>query len=324
MDQSLPAPLRWGLAAPVDDRPRPKVRLRRQGSGCLLAVAALTSVWLWVSQAAAQPFYHLLAQEGEDTPVGYLLGSIHVGRPDFYPLPRAIDEAFRHSEALVVELDVNSALAEVGRALFATGIYGDGRRLFDDLSAAEGQRLRGQLERLALPEAFFATQKPWLAAMILTVSALERAGYRGEWGIDYRLLERARASDLDIVSLETPAQQVALFAELPMADQRALLVTALDELDRGTSRVEALVAAWRAGDEASLHALVNVPLATEYPELYQKLVVARNAAMVEHVQRLVRDGRRPLVVVGAAHLVGTDGLVVALRARGYTLKSIPR
>src|SRR3569832_968705 len=38
----------------------------------------------------------------------YLLGSIHFGRPEMYPLSSAIDQAYARADALVVEADVTA------------------------------------------------------------------------------------------------------------------------------------------------------------------------------------------------------------------------
>ena len=70
--------------------------------------------------------------------------------------------------------------------------------------------------------------------------------------------------------------------------------------------------------------MIYYPLATlmlagmrAYPELYRKVIVERNQRWLEEITQLVRQGGDALVVVGAAHLVGKDGVVAMLKARGF-------
>ena len=61
----------------------------------------------------------------------------------------------------------------------------------------------------------------------------------------------------------------------------------------------------------------------QYPALYQDINVERNARWVPRLeQRLGKQGGTTLVVVGALHLLGRDGVVERLRARGYRVERI--
>ena len=62
----------------------------------------------------------------------------------------------------------------------------------------------------------------------------------------------------------------------------------------------------------------------EYPQLYHRINVDRNDAWVPRLQRMLDDETKDdtLVVVGALHLLGEDGVVEKLRAKGYKVKRI--
>jgi hypothetical protein len=62
----------------------------------------------------------------------------------------------------------------------------------------------------------------------------------------------------------------------------------------------------------------------KYPKLYQHIDVDRNDAWVPKIaQRLTAPGRDDtLVVVGALHLLGSDGVVEKLRVKGYKVERI--
>src|SRR3569833_3395984 len=67
----------------------------------------------------------------------YLLGSIHFGRPEMYPLSSAIDQAYARADALVVEADVTAIdPAQTAAWMAAKAMYRDGTTLAQHLPPA--------------------------------------------------------------------------------------------------------------------------------------------------------------------------------------------
>jgi hypothetical protein len=58
----------------------------------------------------------------------------------------------------------------------------------------------------------------------------------------------------------------------------------------------------------------------EYPDLHQKIIVDRNRRWLTQIETLIAQGHDAMVVVGAAHLVGQDGVIAMLKTRGYKLE----
>jgi uncharacterized protein YbaP (TraB family) len=58
------------------------------------------------------------------------------------------------------------------------------------------------------------------------------------------------------------------------------------------------------------------------PQLYQRLLVERNKNWMPKLEALFARRSRALVVVGAAHLVGPDGLLAMLRSKGYKVEQL--
>src|SRR5262249_11543718 len=56
--------------------------------------------------AAPKPRHILMWKASSPTNTVYLLGSIHVGKKDMYPLPQAIESAFAASKVLAVEFNI--------------------------------------------------------------------------------------------------------------------------------------------------------------------------------------------------------------------------
>lgn len=247
----------------------------------------------------------------------YLLGSIHFGRPDLYPLPAAVTAAYAASDALVVEVDLSALdAAEVARRIAAQALYPDGSTLEEALPPALWQRLTAAASRLEMPPALLARHKPWFASLGLSALALRRYGYGEEWGIEQHFFA---AGAKPVIELESLAEQLDMLDGLPAAEQILMLEATLRDIEQGPALLEEIVEAWRRGEADKLDALMNDQLGADAAgrRLHQALLLDRNETMVRKLTALLEDGGRYFVVVGAAHLVGEQGLVELLRARGY-------
>jgi uncharacterized protein len=59
-----------------------------------------------------------------------------------------------------------------------------------------------------------------------------------------------------------------------------------------------------------------------FPGLYQILVSDRNRRWMPALEHLLNDDKDYLVVVGVLHLVGKDGLLEMMKARGFKLRQL--
>ncbi|HIF75084.1 MAG TPA: hypothetical protein EYG31_11430 [Porticoccaceae bacterium] len=60
----------------------------------------------------------------------------------------------------------------------------------------------------------------------------------------------------------------------------------------------------------------------EAPELYASLLRGRNLNWIPQIDKMLADEDVEFVLVGAAHLVGNDGLLELLKARGYKVSQL--
>eukprot|EP00831_Metopus_contortus_P075367 TRINITY_DN69093_c0_g1_i1.p2 TRINITY_DN69093_c0_g1~~TRINITY_DN69093_c0_g1_i1.p2 ORF type:complete len:127 (-),score=13.60 TRINITY_DN69093_c0_g1_i1:34-378(-) len=64
----------------------------------------------------------------------YLLGSMHFGKADFYPLPAVIESAYQNSDLLGVEIDMlNIDSTAMTKSLIQYMSYTDGSKLIDHI-----------------------------------------------------------------------------------------------------------------------------------------------------------------------------------------------
>ena len=99
-----------------------------------------------------------------------------------------------------------------------------------------------------------------------------------------------------------------------------LMQTLSDSMDLETVMDE-MVDAWRHGDIEFLEDSLLVDM-QKYDELHQVIVVNRNNNWVVKIQELLDDEDDYLVIVGALHLVGDEGVPHLLTERGHAVKQL--
>jgi uncharacterized protein YbaP (TraB family) len=254
--------------------------------------------------------------EGEGA-VAYLLGSLHVLTAESYPLSPVINQAFAQSKTLVEELDLDETadpslmMAAVGRAMLT-----DGKTLDQIVAPDVYAELTRRAEQTGLPMIALQRMKPWLVAITLMAPTLQAAGFKPELGVDRHFFDRAKQSGMKRQGLETLSYQLDRFDQLPPKLQEDLLKTTMEDLDTTVAGVKEMAQAWSIGNVAAIEKLTLAAL-QESPELYQRLLVERNANWVPHVETCLKQRAGCFVVVGAAHLVGPDGLPALLLKKGY-------
>lgn len=253
-----------------------------------------------------------------------LLGSTHLLQADDYPLPADVEAAYARAGRLVFEVDpVQMQSPVLARAMLAAGRRDDGRRLQDELPAAQWQALLDWAGKRGLPAQALQGSKAWLVALNVSLTEMAAGGLQAELGLDRQLMQRGGSDGRSMLGLEDAASQLALFNGLDSGQQQAMLEEALDDASAGGRRWRDLLAAWRSGDAARFWEQAGAPLASRHPALYRALNVQRNEAWLAQLPQWLADGQgTTLVVVGALHLVGDDGLVARLRAGGHRVERL--
>lgn len=254
----------------------------------------------------------------------YLLGSFHLLKPADYPLSPDVDAAFADAERLVFEMaPQDMASPSLALDMQKAALRSDGGSLKGDL----GAELWAKLERYAaangLPVAMLSSYEPWFVGLMVSLTEMSKFGLDPKLGLDAHMAAEAGKANKPASGLETPAQQIALLDSMSREEQLQFVDEVLDESAEGRAELEKLHAAWRNGDEKTMWEGMAAEMKREYPKLYRHINVERNDAWVPKIeQRLKSDRDDTLVVVGSLHLLGSDGVVEKLRARGYTVERI--
>lgn len=277
-----------------------------------------------LSKEASKGYLWKVEKDGVEV---HLMGSIHVGDPNLYPLRDEVEQAFDDSDNLVVEVDVTKVGEEsVQQEIAAIQVLSDGTTLKDHISADTYTRVQSFLEELGLATNAYDTFKPWVVTQDMSNYASAVAGYQGGIGIDMYYLNKAQASDKPILELESVTSQLQVFDSFSKELQEKQMNEALDGIFGVTETTEptinALADLWVQGDDAGLEALVAELQKEE--EFYEKLVKNRHAGMLEKIEGYLNNEKKEsyFVVAGYLHMLGEDGLITLLKEKGYTVTRI--
>ncbi|MBD3263752.1 MAG: hypothetical protein GF375_01455 [Candidatus Omnitrophica bacterium] len=252
----------------------------------------------------------------------YLFGSLHLAKADFYPLDSAIEEAFKSSEVLVVEVDTSDIPPQVlQRKFMEKGFYPPGETIKDNISSETFNLLQEKLNELGMNSRKAMVYKPWLLAMTLVTIEIIKLGFSPEAGVDFYFLNKARESGKDIVELESVDYQVNLFESFTSREGELFLFSTLLDMETIEEQMDSMVSAWKNGKAEVLEDILLKGI-KEYPRLlpvYKKIFYERNQQMASVIKDFAGKNKDYFVVVGATHLVGKKGIIELLKKEGYFL-----
>jgi hypothetical protein len=280
-----------------------------------MLAAAMTAAALLLSPAAARAEPAVWSVRDADSTI-LLFGSVHLLPDGLDWRPAALDRALEEADDLWFE-----TLTEGGEGRMATralGMLPAGESLSAKLSAQGRARLERVSDAVGLSPAAVDGLRPWLADITLSVAVLIRDGARAEAGVEAVLADAAPGAARRY--FETPREQIAFLAEAPEADQLASLEETLRQLDEDPELFTRLVRAWLAGDQATIDALGAAPLRSLSPVLYERLLAGRNRRWTEQILERLAGSGTTVIVVGAGHMTGPDGVPALLRARGVAVE----
>jgi uncharacterized protein len=249
----------------------------------------------------------------------YLLGSVHLLHSGDRSLPVVTEAAYLDAEKIVQELDIIAASADMaGGAALSLQTLPAGQTLAGVLGPELHAKLKKAAAAVFIDVDYLSRMQPWYVGLTLMQTRLLRAGFNPADGVDYQIAMRAQKDRKPLQGLETAVEQLQIFARMPMAEQAEFLSATIDDTDVGGETAE-IVAAWRHGDLQQLESLLRSG-AEESPEFFKSLTTDRNLTWLPKIETMLADPKDDyLVVTGALHMVGDQGLVELLRRKGYKI-----
>ncbi|MEM7664542.1 MAG: TraB/GumN family protein [Pseudomonadota bacterium] len=296
-------------------------RLHRGGKGVLapailgaLALAGCAQEAVQEQPAPSPLLYEITGPQGDVE--GWMLGTIHALPDGVDWRTDAIDRVIDDADLLVVEiaeLDDREKIA----AIFVELALSPGLPALEQrVSPSERPALLDLVRRAGRSADEFTATETWAAAFMLA-----QVGAQGdpENGVD-RIVIREFANR-DVREFEGAVDQLTIFDTLPEEDQREMLSGVVEESTSLKDDPGRLRRAWLTGNIEALE-LATTTGVMEDAELRAAILINRNRNWIRKLSAMLRAPEKPLVAVGAAHLVGEDGLPELLEERGYTVRSL--
>lgn len=253
----------------------------------------------------------------------YLFGTHHLVPVSFFDNHPIAKSHFKRSKQLVVEVAVDSTeMMRLMPMMLAT----DGGTWVERLSEAEKNCL-DSLCKVVLGAGLeaVASLKPaalhHTLALVMSRSVLNDtlSNFSGA-GVDFGLVQQAKATKKPVVPLETLEQQFGLLYNTTLDSQLTDLRKSLTQSDSAQELAARLLRSYLHQDLNDM-GLLLADLQSSTLDPMHALLRDRNRAWMPQLEKLFR-AKRTFVAVGSLHLPGDDGLIAMLRAAGYKVKPV--
>ena len=286
-------------------------------------LVCLFSLSVLLCAAASQKQHNFLWKVQSKTNTVYLLGSVHFMKKEIYPLREEIEEAFRLSDVLAVEANVNDVSGIDMQKMMSAAFYPEGDSLERHISGETLERIKKEFDPLGMPSQLVIRQKPWFLALTLTSLKLVQSGLDPTYGIDVHFLSKAQGQK-KIRELESIDYQIDLLSGFSDSEQEAFLRYTLNDLSSFEKNIDILITAWKNGDVRGMESVNEQGIKDDRAaaSIYEKLIYERNRNMVRKIEDFLKTNETYFVIVGAGHLVGEKGIIGILKSKGYQVRQL--
>ncbi|TCJ06409.1 TraB/GumN family protein [Cytobacillus praedii] len=254
----------------------------------------------------------------------YMLGSIHLGIEEFYPLNSKIMKAFNESKYLAVEADIlNLNPLEFQQTILEKAVYEDGSTIEDHISKELYKKLTDTFVSYGGDMNEIKYLKPWYLSMSLDSLKTMDPKYKSELGIDHYFL--SKAGNKKVIELEGAEFQINMLSGFPEDVQIKLLE---DSLKTGNANdgLSPLIKAWQTSDDAAIEKLLfSVPdNSPEYKVYMTEMFDNRNVGMANKIEKYLTGTTKGtyFVVVGAGHYFGDMSIIKLLEKKGLKIEKL--
>lgn len=269
--------------------------------------------------AQSAPQHMLFRARGPNGATVYLLGSVHLLDSAAGKLPAVVDTAFAHAHTVVFETSLDSVMAR-GMEMVELGKYPEGKSIATEFLPTDVARIDSLLRAYGISLTAVRQFKPWFLSVFLEAVVMQRAGFQSQYGVDEQLNALAKQKGKAVGGLESVDFQLHLFDSFSPAEQEKQLLETKAP-DSAAAELKSIRDAWLVGDTARLDRSLNEG-ARKSPEAWKVLVADRTRSWLPKVEAMLAGHDDVLVVVGAGHLVGHDGLIELLERDGYRVEQM--
>lgn len=279
------------------------------------------------------PLMYEITKDGSENKI-YLFGSIHVGRISKLEFPDYVKNAYDNSSYLAFEYDISASQSnpDSQEKTLAAMQYSDGTTIKDHIDEEFYNQLVDFFEEKKLGNiSQYEGFNLFGLSQLLTAMIIPQTGLSANDGVDIYFINKAKDDNKTILEVESEDFQMNLLSSFPERLYEIQIKDTIENYDEGIEAIKELYDAWKQGNPEKIHELDDTMPSEEEKEKYSesdlaimadyqnKILTQRNIGMADKFEEYFNNDYDTLFIVGAAHLVGDDGLAALLEARGYTV-----
>ncbi|OYU53717.1 MAG: TraB/GumN family protein [Alphaproteobacteria bacterium PA1] len=277
----------------------------------VLAQSAKAPATAPVSQKATPAMWVV---KDRDTTI-YLFGTFHLMAPGIDWNHGKVKAAFESADTLKLEIaNIEAEAPIIGNLMASKGQLPAGQTIYDGLTEAQKTALSAIIAQSGFPPEAIQQMRPWMGSLILSLGLYQKLGLDPNQGVDKTLDGLARAANKPVEGFETGAEQIGFFANLTDDQQKAMLVSTIEDWDQATTMLNDMIDAWKTGNADKLGDLMNTSLRSQ-PELSKLILADRNKRWADWIATRMATPGTVFVAVGAGHLSGPDSVQAFLKQK---------
>jgi len=251
----------------------------------------------------------------------YLFGTLHILPHNLDWFHPDIREVFDRSGTIFFEVPSDeTARIEATVLTQSLGFFKNGLRLSDGFDNYQIKLLQAAALSSDVPYGRLQNLKPWLAAELLTLAAVDQAGLTADLSADEALKSRARRLQKHTRYLETVEGQIRLSADQAKDVQEVLLMDVLEGYNNLGPNMDRAARQWSVGDVDKLKTEIIERSKSRSPDFYQALFTDRNRLWADKLIKFLDGSGTGFVAVGIGHMLGEESLNNHLEEAGYSVE----
>jgi uncharacterized protein len=247
----------------------------------------------------------------------YLFGTMHLICQEDYIWTTSMEKSLQQSDAVCFELDLDDPGLPME---IASGLMDhSGKKLKDYFSHEDYKKLAQFIaDSLKADISVFQQLKPVALQTIMGTNeipcdSLPPVSY------EVRIMEQVKETQKEVIGLETAAEQIDLFDNLPTDSIIKDLISIITQKDSVKDEYAALANAYKQQDIKLLHTIIQQSAQKDID--IAGFIDVRNEKWIKRMGEKMEQ-RSVFFAVGAGHLWGEYGLIKLLRAGGYTVEPV--
>jgi uncharacterized protein len=259
----------------------------------------------------------------------YLLGSMHMGKPDDPDYSEKVYRALNQSRLFILEGEVRKDKIRMPDMKYT--YLPEGTTIQKLLTKEENAQLGKIAKILGVYIPTFERFQPWFMEFMFGYRMAFNQGFVLEYGTEHRLIrhieKKIPAKDKPrIFALEASDEVLRHMHALPMSDQLKRFRAFLTYSEKtGESNALEMQKFWRDGDDAKVLQIFHYYAreGTEEGNRFARvLLYDRNRRMAERLDLVARYPGQYFVVTGALHLIGDKSILSYLKEAGFQIERL--